>query len=130
MLDSISSAKTLRSQFRRTVVADIGELFVILKTQSRMSVFRRLREVGYRSSYTHAGRYYTLLDIPRFDERGLWFHQDVGFSRFGTLKSTLIALADTDQGASLTRRSREYCTCGSTIRSWSWYARGKWCETR
>jgi len=96
MLDSISSAKTLRSLFRRTVVADMDELFRTLKTQSRMSVFRRLREVGYRSSYTHAGRYYTLLDIPRFDERGLWFHQDVGFSCFGTLKATLIALVDTE----------------------------------
>lgn len=96
MLDGISSAKALRSLFRRSLVADLDELFQTLKTRSRMSVFRRLREVGYRSSYTHAGRYYTLSDIPRFDERGLWFHQDVGFSRFGTLKATLIELVDTE----------------------------------
>lgn len=96
MLDSTSSAKALRSLFRRFLVADIDELFRTLDTRSRMSVFRRLREVGYRSSYTHSGRYYTLEDIPRFNERGLWFHQDVGFSRCGTLKSTLIALVDTE----------------------------------
>jgi hypothetical protein len=73
-------------------VADIDDLFRVLETRSRMSVFRRLSEVGYRSSYTHSGRYYTLTDIPRFNERGLWFHQDVGFSRSGTLKATLVAL--------------------------------------
>ena len=96
MLDSISSARALRSLLRRTLVADIDQLLGTLKTRSRMSVFRRLREVGYRSSYTHAGRYYTLSDIPRFDERGLWFHQDIGFSRYGTLKAMLIALVDTE----------------------------------
>lgn len=98
MLDSLSSAKALKSLFRRTIVADMEELFRTLKTRSRMSVFRRLREEGYRSSCTHAGRYYTLLDVPKFDERGLWFYQDIGFSRFGTLKATLIALADTEPG--------------------------------
>lgn len=33
---------------------------------------------------------YTLCDIPQFDEHGLWFHKGIGFSRAGTLKSTLI----------------------------------------
>lgn len=94
MLDQASSGKVLQNLFRRVLVADIGELFRVLETRSRMSVFRRLSEVGYRSSYTHAGRYYTLRDIPRFDQRGLWFHQDVGFSQAGTLKSTLVALVD------------------------------------
>lgn len=96
MLDRASSAKALRSLFRRILVADIDELFHTLKTRSRMSVFRRLREVGYRSSYTHSGRYYTMEGIPKFDERGLWFHQEVGFSRYGTLKATLIALVDAE----------------------------------
>jgi hypothetical protein len=96
MLDRTSSAKVLRNLFHRTLVADIGDLFRILETQSRMSVFRRLNEVGYRSSYTHSGRYYTLTDIPRFNERGLWFRQDVGFSQAGTLKATLVALVDSE----------------------------------
>jgi hypothetical protein len=90
MLDRAAAAKALQKLFRRSLVADIDVLFDVLKTRSRMSVFRRLQEVGYRSSYTHSGRYYTLEGIPRFDERGLWFHQDVGFSRWGTLKATLV----------------------------------------
>ena len=90
MLDRPAAAQALQKLFRRSLVADIDGLFEVLHTRSRMSVFRRLREVGYRSSYTHSGRYYTLEGIPTFDERGLWFHQDVGFSRWGTLKATLV----------------------------------------
>jgi hypothetical protein len=46
--------------------------------------------MGYLTSFTHAGRYYTLPDIPKFDKLGLWFYQDVGFSSAGTLKSTIV----------------------------------------
>jgi len=59
-----------------------------------MSVFRRLREIGYLSSYTHTGSYYTLADIPEFDDFGLWRHQAIGFSRFGTLKATVARRAE------------------------------------
>ena len=73
---------------RRRRVVELGDLCDVLGTQSRMTVFRRLREVGYRTSYTHRGRYYTLIEVPDFDEWGLWFHRDIGFSQAGTLKET------------------------------------------
>jgi len=83
------AAKELRKLLRRAKAVELEALFGVCETRSRMTVFRRLRKVGYLSSFTHAGRYYTLLDIPRFDERGLWFHGDIGFSRDGTLKQTV-----------------------------------------
>ena len=54
-----------------------------------MTAFRRLRQVGYLSSFTHGGSWYTLPDLPKFDQHGLWFHRDIGFSRAGTLKQTV-----------------------------------------
>jgi hypothetical protein len=95
MLDKTASAKALRRFFRRFLVADLAALLALLQTSSRMSVFRRLREQGYHSSFTHAGRYYTLGDIPEFDEQGLWFRQGIGFSRSGTLKATVVHLTET-----------------------------------
>jgi hypothetical protein len=59
-----------------------------------MSVFRRLKAIGYRSSFNHAGRYYTLSDVPQFDQWGLWFHGDAGFSCAGTLKATVLELVE------------------------------------
>ena len=86
--------EALRRLFRRRPVVDLGVLCHTLRTGSRMTVFRRLQEVGYVSSYTHAGRYYTLLEIPQFDDHGLWLHQGVGFSRAGTLKDTVLKLVE------------------------------------
>lgn len=56
------------------------------------SVRRFLAQTGYFSSFTHNGQWYTLASIPHFSHRGLWFHQDIGFSRAGSLTNTLIAL--------------------------------------
>ena len=83
------ACEVLRKLVRRTPVVDLEILFEALGTRSRMTVFRRLRQAGYRSSFTHGGRYYTLQEIPKFDEQGLWFHRDIGFSRAGTLKQTV-----------------------------------------
>lgn len=94
MLGKIAAAKVLRSLFHRTLVVEMNDLYQVLHTQCRMNVFRRLKEIGYLTSYTHTGRYYTLDDIPKFDEMGLWFYQDVGFSKSGSLKATITALVD------------------------------------
>jgi len=56
------------------------------------SVRRFLTEVGYYSSFTHNGGWYTLRSIPRFDHNGLWFYSDIGFSRAGSLTNTLVDL--------------------------------------
>ena len=94
MLSPDESHRALTSLFRRQGIADLKSLFTVLETQSRMSAFRRLSDIGYFSSYSHAGRYYTLRDIPQFDRDGLWQYQGVGFSRYGSLKSTVEHLVD------------------------------------
>lgn len=73
---------------KRRKAVDIKALREALGGRSRRSVFRHLDHIGYMSSFTHAGRYYTLESIANFDEQGLWFYQDIGFSRSGTLKET------------------------------------------
>jgi hypothetical protein len=56
------------------------------------SVRRFLVQTGYYSSFTHNGRWYTLASIPTFSAAGLWFHENIGFSRAGSLTNTLVAL--------------------------------------
>ncbi len=94
MLPSEESREALIKMFRKKYIANLDDMFLILETNSRMSVFRRLKLTGYLTSFTDAGRYYTLPDIPTFDRLGLWFYQDVGFSRAGTLRSTVIELVN------------------------------------
>jgi hypothetical protein len=94
MLTKSESSRALQRLFRRFPVVDLEALSRTLQTRSRMSIFRRLREIGYFSSYTHTGRYYTLADIPQFDDYGLWMHQGIGFSQFGSLKATIVELVN------------------------------------
>jgi len=56
---------------------------------STISIRRFLKDIGYYSSFTHNSRWYTLHSIPRFNKRGLWFYQDIGFSKHGNLKQTI-----------------------------------------
>jgi len=51
-----------------------------------------LDRLGYLSSYSHAGRYYTLGDIPTFAAHGLWFYGEARFSKHGTLRATVVVL--------------------------------------
>lgn len=78
--------------FKRTPVADLAEIQHVLDTTSRTTVFRTLSEIGYLTSYSHAGRYYTLEGIPHFDDDGLWMHGEALFSRYHTLRSTIVQL--------------------------------------
>lgn len=94
MLDAEQSRKTLTRLFQRQSIADLATLSAALETTSRMSVFRRLSALGYLSSYSHDGRFYTLRDIPPFDQDGLWRYQGVCFSRDGSLKATVERLIE------------------------------------
>lgn len=81
------------------------------------SVRRFLAEVGYYSSFTHNGGWYTLRSIPRFNPDRLWFHSDIGFSRAGSLTNTLVDLT-TRSTAGMTAEqlgAKLRCRCHSVL---------------
>jgi len=68
---------------------------------SAISVRRFLKQAGYFSSFTHNSKWYTLSSIPLFDKYGLWFFNDIGFSKNGNLKKTILYfIAKSPQGLS------------------------------
>jgi hypothetical protein len=69
-------------------IATLEELKVVLGAPVNSTVFRKLTELSSRTSYSHRGKYYTLDEIARFDELGLWSFRSVYFSRHGTLLRT------------------------------------------
>ncbi|MGB7934885.1 MAG: hypothetical protein WCH04_22220 [Gammaproteobacteria bacterium] len=94
MLSKPDALKALHAFFKKKQVAMLPDIYAVLNTTSRMSAFRRLQELDYLSSFSHAGRYYTLPAVANFNLQGLWFYEEVGFSRFGNLKETVIHLVD------------------------------------
>lgn len=84
----------LRQHLRHRKIADLPELKRILGTDTDLTVFRKLKHLDYLTSYTHRGRFYTLAEIARFDDHGLWSHEAVWFSRYGTLLATVEAFVN------------------------------------
>lgn len=70
-------------------IVTMDELKDILKTKSRMTVFRKLSQLNYISSCSHSGKFYSLKRIARFNKYGLWAYKSVLFSKYRTLKKTL-----------------------------------------
>jgi hypothetical protein len=88
------SSQSLLRLLHRSKIATLDQLSTALGSASSITVFRKLDQLGYRTSYSHRGRFYTLDRIARFDDSGLWSHDSVWFSRFGTLVDTAAAFVN------------------------------------
>jgi len=93
--------QALRQFFDRHEIATLDQLQEALGNPARCTVFRKLGDLQYLSSYSHRGKYYTLKSIARFTNQGLWSFRSVWFSRFGNLLQTCEAFVhDSDAGYS------------------------------
>ena len=78
--------------FERLRAVTMPEMKAALGTEVDVTVFRKLFQLPYRSSYSHRGGFYTLEAMARFDEQGLWSCRGAWFSRQGSLLDTIEAL--------------------------------------
>lgn len=78
------SSEALKILLDKQKIATLPELKIALGTDIDRTIFRKLKELAYRSSYSNSGKYYTLDEIAQFDEYGLWFYKGVSFSQQGT----------------------------------------------
>lgn len=89
----IESNKVIEDFFALQKVSTIIDLADYLKC-SHITARRHLGRSKYFSSYTHNSRYYTLPTIAKFNSDGIWTFRDIHFSKFGTLKNTMLHLVD------------------------------------
>jgi hypothetical protein len=83
--------QSLRDLFHGLQAVTMPEMKAALGTQVDVTVFRKLADLSYRTSYSHRGRFYTLGSIPQFDSQGLWLCRGAWFSKYGTLLDTAAA---------------------------------------
>ncbi|MBW2154421.1 MAG: hypothetical protein JRH18_22485 [Deltaproteobacteria bacterium] len=86
--------QVLKRFFTKNKIATIAQLQEALGNPARCTVFRKLDQLHYLSSYSHRGKYYTLESIAQFNEQGLWSFRSVRFSRFGNLLNTAEAFVE------------------------------------
>jgi len=83
------SAEPLLQLLQSHPVVDLPAIRSALGSVSVMTAFRYLRQVPYRRSYNHNGRYYTLHDPSRYDRFGLCSSGNIHFSVDGSLRNTV-----------------------------------------
>jgi len=75
------SSETLLNYLKINQIATIDELKNVLNTQSRMTIFRKLKTLDYISSRSHSGKYYSLKEIAEYNKYGIWLHGEIIFSK-------------------------------------------------
>lgn len=90
MGDNPNDTKIFKLIFREKVIT-IGTLASLLNSSIK-TARRWLKRWKAYTSYNENGRYYTLPNIPEFDENGLWAYRKIHFSKYGNLKKTTINL--------------------------------------
>jgi hypothetical protein len=88
------SHNKLEAYFKRHKIATLNQLQDALGNPDQRTVFRKLKSIDYISSYSHRGKFYTLQSIAIFNTEGLWSHQAIWFSKFGSLLETATAFIE------------------------------------
>jgi len=95
------SGEALRSFFHKHIIGTMKQLKDAVGTSVDMTIYRKLRQLSYLTSYSHHGKYYTLDELTDFDSFGLWHFDAARFSKYGTLVQTAqMFIEQSDKGYS------------------------------
>ena len=89
MREKRKKIKTLSDLFQQNICLTINGISIKLNC-SKITASRYLNSFKYFSSYSHNSKWYTIAPILKFDKHELWHHNSICFSKFGTLKNTVI----------------------------------------
>lgn len=85
----------IREIFSKDIVSDLESISEKIPCLSKQSIVRYMSKLGYYSSYNFAGKYYTMVNTPKFDDYGLWQYENACFSKHGTLRSSVQHIVST-----------------------------------
>ena len=91
------SIQAIEKFLKHRKIATFEQIKAALGNPARCTIFRKLADLEYLSSYSHRGKYYTLRSIAQFNALGLWDYRSVWFSRFGNLLDTAEALVQSSE---------------------------------
>jgi hypothetical protein len=98
--------ETILTTKEKSIVDFLTEIKVSTKNKmvlelkvSPITVTRALVKYGYYTSYNYNASYYTLKDIPKFNDYGIWTYTDIGFSKYPNINELIISIINqSDKG--------------------------------
>ena len=82
----------IRKLLQSKTVMSLKQIRHEIPDRPRSSLFRDLKNVELLTSYSHAGQHHALKSMVKFNPNGLWFYEKISFSKYGTLKNTLVKI--------------------------------------
>lgn len=83
------STVDLKKLFYKKKIITMKDIMNLYGVNNKKTVFRKLNQFNYCSSYSHAGKYYSLNEIAHYNKFGIWEINNILFSIKGTLLNTL-----------------------------------------
>jgi hypothetical protein len=80
-MDKKDRLKFIRDFIKEAKAITIDQLFAHVPYCEK-TLRRDISELNAITSYTHRGKFITLQTIPEFDINGIWFFNDIGFTKY------------------------------------------------
>ena len=87
----MDTSECIENLFIEKIALTLRELSQFLNVSIR-TIQRKIRQWDTIRSYDHNGSYFSLKKLATFNSYGIWEYNNIHFSKFGTLKNTLVAI--------------------------------------
>lgn len=87
----MDTLQSIENHFIKRNVLTLWELSAYFNVSVR-TIQRMITPMDTIRSYDHNGRFFSLEKLARFNSMGIWEYKNIHFSKFGTLKNTLVAI--------------------------------------
>jgi hypothetical protein len=92
----VEQLRKIKSILKKKIIFTFVELLLLLNCSIRTGR-SKLKEWQTYNSYNKNGKFYTMPNVPHFNERGLWCYKGVCFSKHGNLQNTVVHLVNQAQ---------------------------------
>ena len=97
MFSKAERLEYIKTYIKNKKAVTISELFHHI-SYCEKTLRRDINELNGITSYTHRGKFVTLPDIPIFNNNGIWFYKEIGFTKFKNSFDLIISIIDNSEG--------------------------------
>lgn len=87
----------IRSLIKMKIAVTIDDFFLNIQYCEK-TLRRDIKHLNGITSYTHRGKFITLPNIPVFDENGIWYYKDIGFTKYRNSLDLIVSIIENNEG--------------------------------
>ena len=88
--------QTVKKIIRKNKIQTFNKILNKMNCSS-ITLRRDIKAICGITSFTHRGKYVTLVDIPVYDKFGIWFYKDIGFTKFRNSLDLIVSIINSSE---------------------------------